>query len=76
MDGTSRKPRRGTRRKRYGRRLHRKDVVIKKKDELLAQAEAEKARLLGQPVGIWAWLKQWWVGTSAQESELRSPSSD
>ncbi len=63
---TFRTPRRGIRRKRYGRRLHQKDAVLKKTEGLLAQAMAENARvLLARPVGIWARLKQWWCRRSA-----------
>jgi len=64
-----------TRRKRYGRRLHRTQLALDKSRRHRATLENEIARLRAKP-GILARLRQWWFGTSAQESELRFPSSD
>jgi hypothetical protein len=62
---TSRKPRRGTRRRRWGRRNHRLELALKKSGRREAALKNEVARLSAQPVGIWARLKQWWYRRSA-----------
>ena len=60
---TSRTPRRGTRKKRWGRRHHRDQCAVEKLRRLLALEKDETARLRARPpVGSWARLWRWLFG--------------
>lgn len=72
---TSRKPKCGTRKKRYGRRLHRAQLALKKVRSRVSSLEDELARLGSRPAGVWARLKRWLHGASVSQTELLGPCS-
>ena len=63
--------RHGTRRKRYGRRLHRARAALDKARRRVVALEKTVTHLRARPVGLWPRLVRWWSGAPGGKAEAK-----